>query len=717
MVKGPEECDSQQIYNPESKRCIAIDGATGKKLLKAFAEGKVTMSSLELKKVAALLEKAGTLKKYMASISDVDNKKLFQEVTGEPEESTSKKTEVPASAKKSVVKKAVIAQIEQQSESLSGKVLAFSGFRSDELKAHLESMGATVVAGTPKNLSLVVYIETAKNKNKLDTLTVPKIMLSTFLKTHKINIKVKGVQASPPTLTQPPVSKPAIEPPVMASVKQCQPTEILSPKTNKCIKLGSPTFKKLVKELLSSQMNLKDPLVTKFITTLGSYPASNVLLPKEFVAVSELKQQVTQGIPPQINALPLPSGPNQEVKVSDPVKKKILSFVQAWKKQKDAENFIDDGHKKYCKSKKLSDLQRPVVSYSAVIHIPVQRMQGPIMTGGFSVISLNSPKQSFMLQQVAASSFNFNNYSIKNLLHKGSKDSLTYFESIIDYEWLQDMNKYVLGLSTKDLYTMIGYTYYGDTISNNYLRRSLNKNGFQMDLQSYDKWWVTYYPLFFQALDELNDVTNINEILKDGKNVNLVIPSNISYAYQIKDVSIVGKFMPVSNILLHVKTKTTMLTSDKYAILYHIGRYLSFSKFWQRVIVRYISDLDRIIDDSPPLRKPLVVYRGVKHDYYLKGKEGHVYRTDSFVSTSVNLSSALKFAGVNCCFKRITLLPGSKALMLAGVSKFLQEIEMLLGTKSQFYITKDKKLINKNTNDMCRTKAELIMVTDAVVIK
>jgi hypothetical protein len=114
----------------------------------------------------------------------------------------------------------------------------------------------------------------------------------------------------------------------------------------------------------------------------------------------------------------------------------------------------------------------------------------------------------------------------------------------------------------------------------------------------------------------------------------------------------------------------------------------------------------------------MIVYRGVKDDYYLKGNKNHIYKTDSFVSTSINLPSALRFAGKKCCFKRITLLPGTKTVLLAGISKYKNEIELLLGSKAQFYIINDKGSIPRSTVDMCNDSASAkITVTDLVVVK
>jgi hypothetical protein len=128
-----------------------------------------------------------------------------------------------------------------------------------------------------------------------------------------------------------------------------------------------------------------------------------------------------------------------------------------------------------------------------------------------------------------------------------------------------------------------------------------------------------------------------------------------------------------------------------------LGDYLSDS-FLRKLLDRFGSDLQHIIDNAPPIKKLMVLYRGVKTDYYLKGKEGHYYKSDGFVSTSVSVSKATGFTNKlittnppHCCMKRVTLLPGTKALVIMGVSHYPDEKEVLLGLNTKYLVRKAKQ--------------------------
>jgi hypothetical protein len=382
---------------------------------------------------------------------------------------------------------------------------------------------------------------------------------------------------------------------------------------------------------------------------------------------------------------------HSDVKVSTAVKNKIKNFVKAWREQKD-DVFVDEHHKKFCETtvKKYAKLQKPYVSYSISIDLPIMRMNRiPLFIPKY----LTSYKQPFNLIHVRSSVYLFNNYSLRNILYKHmtNKKDIMYFENLVNSDWLKEMNNYVSNLSTKYLYTMVGYTYYGDVVANNYMRNTLSETKFMEDLKNVAI-WTTYHPLFYQAIDLIRKTDDISSILSkpDASSVTKVMTL-------LKNVN-----LPINEVYVNLRKNATLF---------------SYDKFWKSVIQAFIDDLNRIIMNAPPIKTTMVVYRGSKDSYYLKGNVGHVYKTDSFVSTSLDLQSALNFSKGTCCFKRITLLPGTRVLMLAGISHFQNEIEFLLSTKSQFYLTNEKRYISRDTTNLCPNKKTDILVTDAVVIK
>lgn len=486
--------------------------------------------------------------------------------------------------------------------------------------------------------------------------------------------------------------------------KTCTPDKILNPSTQKCVAIKGSVGKALVAKHKAGEVQLSDDNVKKLSNAglLGVAPTKTTV--KKVVKKKTVSEKKTSpkidGPPPQI---------------SEHMQKKIHAFVTEWKKRQ-AQKFADEGHQLYCKTSNLNDLGRPIVNMNVTINFPVQCMKGAIEHGGFDIHSLNAAKPTFALKSFSGANFMLNNLSIRNILYKNPHGDLAYFETLIDFKWLKDMNDYMTSLTTKQIYTIIGYTHFGDTVANNYMRRSLNKQRFTIDLASYERWGPVYFPLFFQAIEFLEESNDVTKLLKDGKDADVEI-QGLVFNQPLADASFVGT-KKVSEILTNMKSKKNLKFSDKYLILYKVSRFLSFSEFWQPVIRNYIRDLDGIIDNAPAVRTPTIVYRGVKDDYFLKGRDGHVYRNNSFSSTSLNMGAALRFANSKCCFKRITLLPGTKVLLIAGVSKYKNEIEILLGSKAQFYITKEKTHIPRDTTKMCKpTTAESIQVTDIVVIK
>lgn len=476
----------------------------------------------------------------------------------------------------------------------------------------------------------------------------------------------------------------------------CRNDQIKNLISNRCVLINGTMGKKLIKQYLANEINLEESNVQK-LKTLGII--SNI--PKVIVP---------NNIKESINKLKIKNN------LPVPMKDKSKAFIEAWYKQK-SNKYLNIGHEKYCKTKNSNDLIKPKVKFIMNIEFPIKRIES-ITPLGFKIESLNFKKQKFITQNINGISLEFNNYSLRNLLYKGISNDITYFEDIIDHDWLSSMNNYIYNLSTKDLYTLIGYTFYGDILANNYMRNKLDINAFNKDLLDLQK-WIIYYPIFFQALEYIENITDINKIIKIGKKSNITIPKD---NYTTIIIAKFGNQLNVIDIIKLLKNKSVPI-SEKYMLMYIISSYLSFTEFWEYIIQNYIKDLNNIIKKAPPLKKTLIVYRGVKNDYYLKvpsnpdNKSKHIYKTNSFVSTSVNLGSALRFTGKQCCFKRITLLPGTHTLLLAGISKFINEFEILLGSESMFYITKAKAFIPKITTDMCNEKNNQITVTDMVVIK
>jgi hypothetical protein len=71
-----------------------------------------------------------------------------------------------------------------------------------------------------------------------------------------------------------------------------------------------------------------------------------------------------------------------------------------------------------------------------------------------------------------------------------------------------------------------------------------------------------------------------------------------------------------------------------------------------------------------------------------KGKSSEtVYSDKAPISTSLFYNEAKKFASEKCCILQITVSPGSKILRLTKVSKYKEEVEILLERNGSFKVT------------------------------
>ena len=85
----------------------------------------------------------------------------------------------------------------------------------------------------------------------------------------------------------------------------------------------------------------------------------------------------------------------------------------------------------------------------------------------------------------------------------------------------------------------------------------------------------------------------------------------------------------------------------------------------------YKKDLKRIIAGAPKAKKKMILYRGSGFDIF-RGSRGHWYKLKSFCSAAYNLNHAMIYGRL---FTRITVLPGSPVLLVAGTNQWGDEGE------------------------------------------
>jgi hypothetical protein len=297
--------------------------------------------------------------------------------------------------------------------------------------------------------------------------------------------------------------------------------------------------------------------------------------------------------------------------------------------------------------------------------------------------------------------FNSTNHILYRNIHKniGENTSLIEFENLFDNEWMISQFDYIAQLTKRDLFTIYSYTRTGDEIANGFLRKNLTQPKFMRylnDIQKSPHTYRPYFALFFQAFDELTSYTP-KELSKSISPD--VTPEKLAHIQELF-TSAGGSDVLLSHVYISFLGLLTEFTFD----------------FWLKIIQIYVSDIDRIIKNSPPVTKKMYVYRSVNtRDYFLTDMKHHVKSLNGFESTSLSAKATFEFIGKKCCFQRITLLPGVRALLISCVSAFPTESEILLGHNTNYYIMEPSTKINKSQNG-CDYSVQAVETFDIVMI-
>ena len=120
---------------------------------------------------------------------------------------------------------------------------------------------------------------------------------------------------------------------------------------------------------------------------------------------------------------------------------------------------------------------------------------------------------------------------------------------------------------------------------------------------------------------------------------------------------------------------------DRYVLFCNNTNQLS-QEVKRKALSMYRDDLKRIIAGAPKSRKKMVLYRGASFDIF-RSTRGYWHTLTSFCSAAYELSHALGYEGGS--MQRITVLPGTPVLLVAGMNQWSQngeyEIMVNLGTK------------------------------------
>jgi hypothetical protein len=482
----------------------------------------------------------------------------------------------------------------------------------------------------------------------------------------------------------------------------CPKDKILNVKTGKCVLIDGNVGKQLIQEHEAQKITLRPDDVEKIRKLLDKTPLK--------------KPEVTKSKCPKVEkATVVP------VQVSDALKERVQKALQK-ARGRIADRYHDEKHRDFCKIKTqkkrhLADLHTPHVKKTFEVVIPYYRLvisQHDFfyrMNGADDMALQFEKHREGINMKFVTDSHNETWRLAGEIGNRGAKTYDVMIEQTMDLDWLGEQQKYILGLPFRELYTVLGYTFVGDVMVNNYHRGKLTLEGIKRSFSDpLFRKYQRFHPLFYAWMDELR-TCSYNPFREGAENEEVTFPHATKKTPQ--------------QVLDMLRSSPKYKPAEWYGYLLGMGEYHHLA-FWKRVIKRYSKELQGVIQRAPRVKKTIVVYRGVKNDYYLQGTDGHYYVNKGFVSTSLNIKQAMKFAerGLKntCCLKKITLLPGTKALFLMGISQFAGEMEVLLGHDTTYLVRKKKQLkhyVDQDDNKYCYDDVPKnpVYCSDIVVVK
>jgi hypothetical protein len=144
---------------------------------------------------------------------------------------------------------------------------------------------------------------------------------------------------------------------------------------------------------------------------------------------------------------------------------------------------------------------------------------------------------------------------------------------------------------------------------------------------------------------------------------------------------------------------------------YIIQNYKDFE--WDKILLLYIRDINKIFNKCPAVKKTLVIYRGSYNDYFLKKSTRGEHITHTLSSHTLNPKIAFGYSGIGCCIMRVKLSKGCKAILIDNISGY-DEDEILLPFNTKYYIDFARHSINYYKNNIIcpdETQAKKVIVT------
>eukprot|EP00899_Mesostigma_viride_P000417 jgi/Mesvir1/10376/Mv10576-RA.1 len=294
----------------------------------------------------------------------------------------------------------------------------------------------------------------------------------------------------------------------------------------------------------------------------------------------------------------------------------------------------------------------------------------------------------------------------------------------VDMEWYEECLAYIRSLSRLELVILADYTFcsaYGtyagvDKIKNEMESDDIDEEGggFPKPINSFSSLvWPGIVILAERGVDG-TPLHEMKDILRKTPDLVTLREGFQEYlprrGYGKKSELPVSKDLAetLKNIATWEEAVATLSKLDprqtdlRFLIANWMFRYLTSRFLTGPVLKAYRDELNRILKNSPVIKRDMVVYRGVTSDYYLtdNGERREVLRNDYAVSASVNPEVALQFQqdvwmtspqdrkgrDKDCCIKVIRIMPGTPAMCTWPFGGHVPQAEIVIPPGTEYVI-------------------------------
>jgi hypothetical protein len=180
-----------------------------------------------------------------------------------------------------------------------------------------------------------------------------------------------------------------------------------------------------------------------------------------------------------------------------------------------------------------------------------------------------------------------------------------------------------------------------------------------------------------------NNVLNFSEYTKYISYTNIEFNKGMSNETESKKITYYKTLLEFFKYIFNDKIshKNLYQTFLNYKISYYL-----VDDFLLEFVKMYTTDLLNIVNNAPTITDEMIVYRGIKSDYFLKYiNNDNICYIPAFLSTTLALNDAVEYSDKTskCCIKIIKLIIGTKCLLLDGISH-MDVTEILLPYGSKF---------------------------------